>query len=567
MKQPVAIHSDPETPLVSPPAPWIPYARATAITAMTCLGFTAVASWVLVLKLQLAGFEEEGLMGHLLLKGFFFTALLILTIVLSKKIPLAPPRPKAEPTAPPLAPWYYALVILLLAAMLYPNLTRYPWTAPDELHHLVVARNLAVHNAYASGNPYIGLHYFDYYDSVGVSVLGPLALVFKLFGATLLNARIFLASNFALLALGAYYFIRRYWNPTAALLSTLTLTFTFGSLYLARSLYGEVPALMFFLWSMVCWGKSFDSPKRRTLCIFAGILWGLAALAKTFMLLTVFPILAVYLYDRLTTKTIRWDQVLLPALAGLGVLALWSGVVAHYSHLKQIDISTIVYYRHYLMFGLNSFSTGLHWFYDEPFYGLSLIITLTLLIPSLVGRRDNPAVWVLLMTALLYLYWWLFFTPGTLARYLWYTCALLGIFSGPILHTAWDTLRTKKGIRPSFIILLILIPCAITAYQQGNSIYQSDEAVDERRLADYLHTLPPGIEIGTNFPPARQSMDFMANRRIDFIEDLTKIDDKYTIIIYNSDLGKLDREEHPPLKQIGRYLIEERHDQKEALVD
>lgn len=559
-------HTNSDDTQFSTSTPWDAYKRAALMIGICCFGFTAVASWILVIKLQLIGFHEEGLAFNLLLKALFFSVMLFGCLWIARRhAPRLQDAPQPEiPTAETTPPrLLYGVAIVLLLAMVYPNLSHYPWTAPDELHHLIVARNLAEHHAYASGNPEIGFTYFDHYDSVGVPVLGSIALAFKFFGTSLVSARIVLASSYLLLALGVFCFIRRHWDTTAALVSLITMTFTFGSIYLARSLYGEVSALMFLVWSMHLWGKSFDSSKIRSLSTFAGILWGLAVLAKTFMLLSAFPIMAVWLYDRLSTKRIRWEQVVFPAVGALVVLGLWEGIRAHYSYLVPEDMSMLVYYRHYLMFGLGSLSTPLAWFISEAPLTLSLIFTVLVLIPCLVGRHDNPAVWVLLLCAFLYLYWWLCFTPGTIARYMWYSCAIIGMFSGPILRAAWVWIHnrdasTAKRAFCGLISVSIVAPCLITGYHQAQLIYFNDEAADERNLAVFVAELPEGMTIGSSYWPATLSMDFMANRRVDFIEDLSRIDDKYAVIIYNTDHDTPSDAIKSRSSHFGRYVVEQR---------
>lgn len=81
------------------------------------------------------------------------------------------------------------LLAVLVCTLFLPRLDVYPWAAPDEVHHLTVAKNIAVHGAYASGHPDRGLDYFDTYDSVGGPVLLPVAGAFTVFGAGLGVAR------------------------------------------------------------------------------------------------------------------------------------------------------------------------------------------------------------------------------------------------------------------------------------------------------------------------------------------------------------------------------------------
>ena len=112
------------------------------------------------------------------------------------------------------------LVLCLAALVLLPRLAAYPWAAPDEVHHLGVAKNLAVHNAYASGSPEQGFHYFDPYDSVGPAVLAPVAGAFKLFGVSVGGARVVVACFFLALCAGLFLLAAPVLGPGAALAGT-----------------------------------------------------------------------------------------------------------------------------------------------------------------------------------------------------------------------------------------------------------------------------------------------------------------------------------------------------------
>jgi hypothetical protein len=318
--------------------------------------------------------------------------------------------------------------------------------------------------------------------------------------------------------------------------------------------------MMFLVWSMICWGRSIEAERGHLFALLAGILWRLGILAKTFLFLSAFPIIAVWIYDRLTTKRIDWSCVALPALGGVGVLGAWYGVVNHFSYLVPDEISTLFLYRHYLMFGIPSTLNGLMWFLQQPVYLVGLIGIVWFTVTYLFRGKMNPALLVLLMTAELYLFWWLFFTPSTISRYTWYSCAILGIFSGPALLQGVELVRSSatgraRKIGVAIVCGAILLSAGFRLIEQLDLIYVKDEAWDERNLAAHMRTIPENTVMATGYWPLSMNMDFMTGRRVDGIEDLSQIDDKYEVIIYNVEIHPLDPEVLENSERFGRYAV------------
>lgn len=354
--------------------------------------------------------------------------------------------------------------------------------------------------------------------------------------------------------------VQDFWGRREAVLSVAITTLSFGTIYLARSLYGEVPALMFLVWSMVCWGRSFHSDRGNALAVASGVLWGLGILAKSFLFLSVFPIIGVWLYDRLTTKQISAKQILLPGVGGLSVLGTWYVTTAYYSYLVTEEISMVFLYRHYLMFGLPSSRNGFEWFANQPVYSASLLVIVLYAIPQLFERIQNPALRVSLLSSELYLFWWIFYTPASIFRYMWYSCAIVGIFSGPMILRGYRAVRDSASPPRQRIVFLlagvsVLIPCGYRLVEQLGLIYMQDEAADERDLAEYLRSLPEDVFIASAYWPIGMSMDFMAQRNIHGIADLSDIDDKYDVIIYNVDFDPVNAETLEGAHRIGRYAV------------
>lgn len=124
------------------------------LATFTCSSFAAVAQGILWFRMYTLGFQEEpGFYSRLAIKAVLFAILALVSVAAirwvsrrdSQDTPLevSPKHPKKSSLLWLLSPLPLALILLV------PNLEAYPWAAPDELHHLIVARNLAENGEYA----------------------------------------------------------------------------------------------------------------------------------------------------------------------------------------------------------------------------------------------------------------------------------------------------------------------------------------------------------------------------------------------------------------------------------
>lgn len=70
-----------------------------------------------------------------------------------------------------------------------------------------------------------------------------------------------------------------------------------------------------------------------------------------------------------------------------------------------------------------------------------------------------------------------------------------------------------------------------------------------------MRTIPENTVMATGYWPLSMNMDFMTGRRVDGIEDLSQIDDKYEVIIYNVEIHPLDPEVLENSERFGRYAV------------
>lgn len=484
--------------------------------------FTASASLFLLCCAWVPGLQLAPMCFGLVLRCLLFCLLTGASLYAVLKIPGAFSPSETAPL--PEAPLWWrgaglAAVLAFAGLLAGPNLDDYPWAAPDEMHHLIVAKNLAFHGVYASGHSESGFRRFDPYDSVGAPAILPAACLLRCFGAALGPARCVSAAYFLGLCFLLYRLAKPVFGARAGIMGAALLPMAFSSIYLSRTLYGEVPALFYLVLSLLLWRRALNGEAKWT-ALLAGMAFGLAVLTKSIFILCVFPFCGAWVYDRVTRRQIRWRHVLLPALTTGGVLFFWSLIKTCLGDPSTEGFgATLGLYRHYLLFGLKPVAANL--LSTVGAYPLAhamlLAALLSALYPVFVGRYD-PALVVLLLVSLFFAAWWVFFTPGQLPRYLWPSYAILALFSGAFLHRMEGYL--KGGTLPGrcfagIVMVLILLPYAAWTRGQAGELYMNKEMRDDRALADFIRRLPPQTRIRTEFFPLQNTLSFFTDRWIE----------------------------------------------------
>ncbi len=177
-----------------------------------------------------------------------------------------------------------AILIFTVVAAFY-QLSESPSVWYDEGFFEQAAMNLASH-----GEQVIQLvpgHYLSSWSvSAGYPLIAPIALMFKLFGVSVWNARAVPATYIVLFVLTAYVFVRREFGVLSATIVALLLA-TFPLLYgNGKSVLGEVPALFYFALMLLALQWLEQSRYKNNLAAFlTGMFAGLSFAAKfTFML-------------------------------------------------------------------------------------------------------------------------------------------------------------------------------------------------------------------------------------------------------------------------------------------
>lgn len=416
-------------------------------------------------------------------------------------------------------------VLLACALTAFPRLDAYPWIAPDEAHHLAVARNLAVYRVYGSGLPETGFRWFDAYDSVGAPVIAPVAAAMALAGSdqagpgTVARARAVMALYFALLCALAYATLAPAFGGGAALAGVAMMLAMPGSVYLARTLYGEAPALAWLLAGLIAWGR----PGKVAPGLAAGVCFGMAVLCKTIVVLAVFPFFGVLCLESMMGRRVRLLEWITPAIGGMAVVAGWWAAQTLLRHDVAVAAGGMLSeYQHNLIFGLRCLARTLPALGRELFAWYAALTGLAFAVWTLSARRYNRSTAILFMIAVFYLYWWLFFTPGHIPRYLWFSQAVGGLFCGA---AAWQAYRAiKHATRFRRIVLAIFVVSVAAApgarlIGAAAAVWTADEMRAYYEVASTVRNLPECAVICTADKPLAWTLYLLAQRQAEVVEN------------------------------------------------
>ncbi len=222
--------------------------------------------------------------------------------------------------------WILLLLVGLILFLALYNLETYPSVWFDEGIHLQVPKNLVLSGQYAvreNGE----LRSFDPSVSTGPPLLLPVALVFRLLGIGLWQARL-VTVIYLLLATAAFYGLARHlFGLKVALLALVMVIASPGAEFisLGRQVMGELPALFFFLMGTLLWLRATQR-SRRSLLLLVGLAFGLAMITKNiYAVILPVALILLHLLDQWYYRQLDWSYFWLPLIIGGGCLAAWYG--------------------------------------------------------------------------------------------------------------------------------------------------------------------------------------------------------------------------------------------------
>jgi 4-amino-4-deoxy-L-arabinose transferase-like glycosyltransferase len=186
-----------------------------------------------------------------------------------------------------------AALIVLAPFLAFHNLDTNPRPWHDEGSYLSLAKTLVQDGVYAVRSSE-GYQTFGAAQSVGPTVLLPVALSFKLWGVGLLQGRV-VAAVFLLLTLGIFFASgHTLFGRRTALFAVILLLASqaVGFLLYGRPAFGEVPALGFLLAGWFVWARGVRA-NRWWLYLLSGLLVGAAMVTKSQYVIVGFGTLAL----------------------------------------------------------------------------------------------------------------------------------------------------------------------------------------------------------------------------------------------------------------------------------
>lgn len=399
----------------------------------------------------------------------------------------------------------FATIVLLTL-----NLTSTPEPWLDEGLYLNIARTISQQGVYGMEDG-AGIRIMDpaCQSGTGPTVILLVALIFKIFGIGLLQARLLMVA-FGLLAFGAYGLLaQRIVGKEAALFSLILLLIGNGNwqssfVPMARQVLGEVPGLGLVLLGTWLWLRAIEVVKHRNLqLLLAGTAFGLGLVAKT-QLLVVFPVawLVFFIANQFYYKQTNWKAFFVPTLPLALLVGAWYGFQylllgpAGFQHNSAIlreafSIQIIGLDLNHMREAL-----GVLWRIGFVFWGLpGLLYGFYLAAPR---NRQGFTQASIFIFASLWLGWWAIFSIGW-PRYgfigfalvlIWTAKLLVDFAKGEIWRTSSNWQR-KAGL---FLVMGLLI------FSFSNTIIEmlapSDNAFDQ--VSSYVkQNVPEAAKIAT----------------------------------------------------------------------
>lgn len=145
---------------------------------------------------------------------------------------------------------------------------------------------------------------FDYgLPNTGLTVLLPIALVFRIFAVGLLQARLVIGGYLLLAAFAIYLLVRQMYGWRAAIIATLFFLVPSGhwtnTVWWGRQVYGEVPALAFLALGTYLWFKAVETRQMR-FSFSAGVMLGLVTMTKPQLVWIILPsVVVLWILDKI----------------------------------------------------------------------------------------------------------------------------------------------------------------------------------------------------------------------------------------------------------------------------
>ena len=401
----------------------------------------------------------------------------------------------------------------------------------DGAINLQVPENLIRFGRYATR--YNSIVDFDHSIQSGPPLLFPIYVMFLVFGKSSFGAQLVNSMYLILTAVVIYYLIALNANRFFALLCLLLFLPTPCLLLYGHHIYGEIPALFYFLTSLVLLYKLEKKPdgSRIFLSFFTGILYGLSYLTKTVMLIALPSILLFFMIDLLFIHKLKMKHYvlmligfILPILAFEGYKLIQLGADAYPGWWKKQSFSIMTHVgvvKRYEDSANLYRKMQIHTREFCKFFNMNTVVMLCFLcIPHLIFISDflyhcikkrrnqiNMSLAIVYGTAMTYMAWWLCMTPTARA---WPRRIINGYILQEIafvisLYFLWKFLSTRHNLHSSkkiaggivlTVLVLGMLFQGITYSKHITFLFKpTQEKLDAERIAKTIEMLPQKAKI------------------------------------------------------------------------
>lgn len=401
---------------------------------------------------------------------------------------------------------FFLLITFVLFFSLY-KLEKSPPIWYDEGIYNQVAINIANHFKYK-----IQIAPSEFADTSlitgGYPFLLPIAFSFKLFGISLLNARLVMVLFMLLLGIMSFSLIRKLFGTRQGILALLLLV-SFPVLYgVGKGVLGEVPGMFFLVTFFYILEKIRISPSNKNswLYVLAGLFSGLSVATKPFFLILIpITILLFGLYRKENRNYFDPVKIIIFGLVFFVMMFIWLAT----------------------QFGVNSSFHDVIRYYANPYGHLNI---LDIVIKNFISFFSETTPLYLLIIMII----WLFSLIVRYIKKIPITFIEFGIFMFSII-TCLTYLRMASWYRylfPAQVFSLLFLPSSLQF--SYDYVTNKIEILKKIKIIPIVITVVVGINIYSLLFNSWVANHYNNNRNITLKKYFEKIDKEKSLFLYNT---------------------------------
>jgi len=359
-----------------------------------------------------------------------------------------------------------------------------PWF--DEGISLGIARSYAekgIYNMSVGPEQYVQEKYLMI--TTNYPLLIPVAMIFKLFGVGLWQAKLVMVIYLFIFIFLAYLLIKKYYGFKNALLSLLLMVFFLPLYGNGKSVLGEIPGLVFILGGLLLVDK-----EKKYQVFLTGLLFGLGAATKPIYLLFVISLVVSEIWLSLQKRKFDFKRWAMLGAGGVLPLLIWLATIVPNIFDIQSVYHFFIYYSNPYNVGASSvIGKNIIRFFTESTPLHFLLLFVTFLIARIIKRKFTQVEIVLLSFTLLDL--WFYLKTAGWYRYFFPSHILLFIFLPNSLSIIFEKINyiyiKKYGV--TVVVTLLFMAQALVLFANINSkLYYNPSP---RLMGDLINKMVP----------------------------------------------------------------------------